>query len=79
MGTGAKRVREEDRMEIEPIVETVTFASTARIKVMGVGGGGGNAVQNMIDSGLRGVSFVCANTDLQALNRGTSSCKLQLG
>ena len=65
-------------MEFE-ILEHVTFASSARIKVVGVGGGGGNALQNMIDSGLRGVSFVCANTDLQALNRGTSSCKLQLG
>ena len=44
-----------------------TLASNAKIKVIGVGGGGGNAVQNMIASGLRGVQFVCANTDLQAL------------
>ena len=65
-------------MEFEDF-EHVTFASTARIKVVGVGGGGGNAVQNMIDSGLRGVSFICANTDVQALHRGTGACKLQLG
>jgi cell division protein FtsZ len=57
----------------------VAFASSARIKVVGVGGGGGNAVQNMIDSGLRGVNFICANTDLQALHRATAPCKLQLG
>ena len=37
----------------------------AKILVVGVGGGGGNAVQNMIELGLTGVDFVCANTDLQ--------------
>ena len=37
----------------------------ANIKVIGVGGGGGNAVQNMIMAGLKGVSFICANTDAQ--------------
>ncbi|MBO4368630.1 MAG: cell division protein FtsZ [Desulfovibrio sp.] len=51
----------------------------ARIKVIGVGGGGGNAVQHMIDSGLSGVEFICANTDKQALNKSTAACKLQLG
>ncbi|MBQ7618007.1 MAG: cell division protein FtsZ [Desulfovibrio sp.] len=51
----------------------------ARIKVIGIGGGGGNAVQHMIDSGLSGVQFVCANTDRQALNRSTAPIKLQLG
>lgn len=56
-----------------------TFASNARIKVVGVGGGGGNAVQNMITSGLRGVSFVCANTDVQALNKSAAQHKVQLG
>ncbi|MDR0239576.1 MAG: cell division protein FtsZ [Deltaproteobacteria bacterium] len=65
-------------MEFESF-EQVTFASAARIKVVGVGGGGGNAVQNMIDSALRGVNFICANTDVQALNRSTASCKLQMG
>lgn len=51
----------------------------ARIKVIGVGGGGGNAVQHMIESGLPGVEFVCANTDKQALNRSTAEHKIQLG
>ncbi|CAI3226103.1 cell division protein FtsZ [Desulfovibrio legallii] len=56
-----------------------TLASNAKIKVIGVGGGGGNAVQNMIASGLRGVQFVCANTDLQALAKNGASVKVQLG
>ncbi len=60
-------------------IEPLTFASNAKIKVVGVGGGGGNAVQNMITSGLRGVSSVCANTDLHALNKSTAECKVQLG
>lgn len=51
----------------------------ADIKVIGVGGGGGNAVRHMIDSGLRGVQFVCANTDLQALNANDKALKVQLG
>ncbi len=54
-------------------------AENAVIKVVGVGGGGGNAVQNMINSGLRGVTFICANTDLQALNKSGASYKVQLG
>lgn len=62
-------------MEIEPL----DLTGKARIKVVGVGGGGGNAVQNMINSGLRGVTFVCANTDLQALNKSAASNKVQLG
>ena len=64
-------------MDME-IVENGT-GNVAWIKVVGVGGGGGNAVQNMIDSGLHGVSFVFANTDIQALNRGEVGSKLQLG
>nr|MCR5563756.1 cell division protein FtsZ [Desulfovibrio sp.] len=51
----------------------------ARIKVFGVGGGGGNAVQHMIDSDLQGVDFICANTDMQALRKNSSPTKLQLG
>ena len=39
------------------------------IKVIGVGGGGGNAVEHMIDQGVQGVEFICANTDAQALSR----------
>ncbi len=52
---------------------------TARLKVVGVGGGGTNAVQNMIDSGLQGVTFVCANTDVQSLARSGADIRLQIG
>lgn len=51
----------------------------ARIKVIGIGGGGGNAVNNMIRSGLRGVEFIAANTDAQALKSSDASVKIQLG
>jgi cell division protein FtsZ len=51
----------------------------ANIKVVGVGGGGGNAVQTMIDSGLNGVEFIVANTDIQALHANKASGKIQLG
>ncbi|MDE6733948.1 MAG: cell division protein FtsZ, partial [Desulfovibrio sp.] len=56
-----------------------SMSGNAKIKVIGVGGGGGNAVRHMIDSGLRGVHFVCANTDLQALNKNDRALKVQLG
>lgn len=52
---------------------------TADIKVIGIGGGGGNAVNTMISSGLDGVEFVVANTDIQALTASPASQKLQLG
>ena len=51
----------------------------AVIKVIGVGGCGGNAVEHMIARGLTGVDFVCANTDAQALKRSTARTQLQLG
>jgi cell division protein FtsZ len=51
----------------------------AIIKVIGVGGCGGNAVEHMIRRGLAGVDFICANTDAQALKRSTASTQLQLG
>ena len=51
----------------------------ARIKVVGVGGAGGNAVNNMIAAKLQGVQFYVANTDIQALDRSSCSSKLQLG
>ena len=51
----------------------------ARIKVIGVGGGGGNAVNRMIDAGITGVDFIVANTDLQALNASKAPMKIQLG
>lgn len=51
----------------------------ARFTVFGVGGGGGNAVEHMVQQGVKGVTFVCANTDKQALDRLTAEHKLQLG
>ncbi|RMH19495.1 MAG: cell division protein FtsZ [Acidobacteria bacterium] len=53
--------------------------SPAKIKVIGVGGGGGNAVNRMIQAQLKGIEFISANTDLQALRRNAASVKLQLG
>src|SRR6201987_4799348 len=53
--------------------------NSARIKVIGVGGGGGNAVNRMIESRLEGVEFVVANTDLQALKGSKEPVKIQLG
>lgn len=51
----------------------------ARFTVFGVGGGGGNAVQHMVQSDIKGVKFVCANTDKQALDRMNAPFKIQLG
>jgi cell division protein FtsZ len=50
-----------------------------RIKVVGVGGGGGNAINNMIDRGIAGVEFLVANTDVQALDLNKAPARLQLG
>ncbi len=51
----------------------------AKIKVIGVGGGGCNAVNRMIESGVKGVEFIVANTDLQVLNASLADVKLQIG
>ncbi|MDY4200651.1 MAG: cell division protein FtsZ, partial [Candidatus Fimadaptatus sp.] len=51
----------------------------ASIIVVGVGGAGNNAVNRMIDSGLRGVKFVAVNTDKQALMRSNAETKIQIG
>src|SRR5947199_615798 len=63
-------------MAIEMIEE---FDQGTQIKVIGVGGGGGNAVDHMISQAVQGVEFVCANTDAQALNRCRASNIIQLG
>lgn len=60
--------------EIKPNIET-----SAKIKVVGVGGGGGNAINRMIESGIRGVEFVAINTDIQALQNSRASYKLNIG
>ena len=53
--------------------------NSAKIKVIGVGGAGGNAINNMIDSNLQGVKFIVANTDSQALNISKATDRLQIG
>ena len=53
--------------------------SGARIKAVGIGGGGGNAVNTMIDEGLKGVDFIVANTDSQALDASRADIKVQIG
>lgn len=54
-------------------------AGTATIKVVGVGGGGGNVINRMIESGLRGVEFITVNTDRQALGLSKANKKIQIG
>ncbi len=53
--------------------------NSAKIKVIGVGGAGGNAVNNMIDAKLQGVTFIVANTDIQALEASRAEVKIQIG
>ena len=65
-------------MSIE-MIEIQEFNQGTQIKVIGVGGGGGNAVGHMIQCGVQGVEFICANTDAQALSRGAAHKIIQLG
>ncbi len=62
-----------------PIEMIDDFSQGTQIKVIGVGGGGGNAVEHMISHGVQGVEFICANTDAQALNRSSAGNLVQLG
>ena len=55
------------------------FNIGARLKVIGVGGCGGNAVNTMIESGLDGIEFLIANTDSQALDKSLAGIRVQLG
>ena len=67
-------------MEAETVFEMDdNFEELAKIIVIGVGGGGGNAVNNMIDSGLQGVEFVAINTDSQALLQSKAATRIQIG
>jgi cell division protein FtsZ len=65
-------------MSIE-MIEDEGFNSGTQIKVIGVGGGGGNAVEHMIARAVQGVEFICANTDAQALTRSPAHKTIQLG
>ena len=55
------------------------YSQSAVIKVLGVGGGGGNAVSHMVQAGLEGVDFICINTDAQALKHSKVRTALQIG
>ena len=55
------------------------YSQNAVIKVIGVGGGGGNAVTHMVTSGIEGVEFMCINTDAQALKHSKVKTSLQIG
>lgn len=59
--------------------EIVVKAGTANIKVIGIGGGGGNALNRMVEEGLKGVEFIAVNTDRQALEKSKASVKIQIG
>ena len=65
-------------MSIE-MIEVEEFHLGTQIKVIGVGGGGGNAVDHMISRSVQGVEFICANTDAQALARSAAHKQIQLG
>lgn len=60
-------------------IEQAGVSSRAKIAVLGIGGGGGNAINNMIRTGLEGVQFIAANTDWQVLERNLAPIKIQLG
>jgi cell division protein FtsZ len=70
---------EDEASAVPAITIGEDVVSPARIKVVGVGGGGGNAVNRMIQSGIRGVEFIAANTDLQVLKVNRAAQKIQLG
>ncbi|MGH8819808.1 MAG: cell division protein FtsZ, partial [Rhodoferax sp.] len=65
-------------MSIE-MIEVEEFNLGTQIKVIGVGGGGGNAVDHMVTRNVQGVEFICANTDAQALSRSVVHKTIQLG
>src|SRR2546422_11221565 len=62
-----------------PLVELEQAAEAAKIKVIGLGGGGGNAVSRMMAADFTGVEFIVANTDVQALRASPAPTKIQLG
>ncbi len=69
----------DDRMGLNFTYDDEPPSAGARIKVVGIGGGGGNAVNHMIEARIEGVEFLVANTDLQALKRSHAPVKLQIG
>ncbi|MBS1269124.1 MAG: Cell division protein FtsZ [Gammaproteobacteria bacterium] len=71
---------ESTQADNRPIFELVdTMGQQAQIKVIGVGGGGGNAVDHMLEAQIEGVEFIGSNTDVQTLNRSKANVLLQIG
>ena len=70
---------ETERVEEEYVVEPVMTAAGAKIKAIGIGGGGGNMINHMINEGVSGIDLIVANTDAQALETSFAPTKLQLG
>ena len=70
-------IRQHEKLRI--LLDEERARLGARIKVIGVGGGGGNAVNRMITTGLADVEFIVANTDVQALQTNAAAIKLQIG
>ena len=66
-------------MSFDITLDSNTEESQAVIKVIGVGGAGGNAVNRMISDNVQGVEFIVANTDVQALKHSNAEVKIQLG
>src|SRR3990170_3485744 len=79
----AEHSSEEEPMERDrtrrPLFELDDVEQAAKIKVIGLGGGGGNAVSRMMATRFTGVEFIVANTDVQALHTSPAPIKLQLG
>lgn len=75
----AKATEKTIEKAAEKAIQKAISDDGARISVLGIGGGGGNAINNMIAAGLDGVHFIAANTDFQALNRNLAPAKIQLG
>ena len=71
--------RADDARRLRLRLDEERIEAGARIKVIGVGGGGSNAVNRMVRVGLDGVEFIVANTDLQALEHNAAPVKLQIG
>ncbi len=70
---------EVEIMDSEIVIESAVTAAGARIKAIGIGGGGGNMINHMINEGVSGIDLIVANTDAQALDSSFAPTKLQLG
>ncbi|MBO0798465.1 MAG: cell division protein FtsZ, partial [Blastocatellia bacterium] len=69
----------DDRMGLNFTFDDEPPSAGARIKVIGIGGGGSNAVNHMIEAQIDGVEFLVINTDLQSLSRSLAPVRLQIG